>query len=131
MIRGNPAGRHHSRGTDPLGRYSWNTLRGSNDKLLCIITAYRVCQRKGTSPNFNPKRSPPKTAHWQQTMALIDHGINNPDPRSQILTDLTSFMNKKREEKCEIVLMMDANEDLDPGSDMAKFIADNSLEDIH
>ena len=131
MIRGNPAGRHHSRGTDQLGRYSWNVLRGANDKLLCIITAYRVCQRKGTKPNFNPKRTPPKTAHWQQTLAMIDIGINNPDPRTQILSDLSTFMNQKREEGCEIYLMMDANEDLGPGSDMAKFIAENSLEDVH
>jgi hypothetical protein len=50
LIRGNVAGRHHSMGRDPLGKFLWTTLRGKSNNLLCIITVYRVCQKKGTKP---------------------------------------------------------------------------------
>ena len=61
LIRGNVAGRHHSMGRDPLGKFTWVTMRGKNDNLLCVITAYRVCQKKGTKP----AKEDCNTSHWQ------------------------------------------------------------------
>lgn len=46
LIQGEAARRHHSMGSDPLGKFTWMTLRGRNDRKLCVITAYRVCQKK-------------------------------------------------------------------------------------
>ena len=106
LIRGKATGRHMESGTDKLGRYSWMTLHGSNAKKLCIITAYRVVQGKGSTP----KSRESTTAHWQQVKAMIKEGKEAPDPRQQIMTDLTKFINNKRDDGCEIILMTDANE---------------------
>ena len=122
LIRGTAAGRLHSTGTNKMGRYSWSTLQGSNEKLLCVITAYRVCQKRGTRVNTNPKRIETRTAYMQQIQYMLEHKVHNPDPRSQILEDLTEFILKKREAGCEIVLMMDANESMTPGKDITKFM---------
>ena len=73
-IRGNATGRNQQKGRDPLGRYVWMTLQGKNDKKLCIITMYRVCQQKGT----RQRSERGNTAHWQQTKALIKRGYNGP-----------------------------------------------------
>ena len=108
IIRGELAGRHKSSGTDKMGRYSWMTLRGRNDKTLCIITAYRVCQSKGTTPVSRESN----TAHWQQVQAMIRYGAVAPDPRKQILTDLSRFIDERRNEGSETILMADANESI-------------------
>ena len=82
---------------------------GKNDNKLCIITAYRVCQTKGTTPN-----SPDSiTAYWQQVQAMIKDGKVNPDPRAQVFTDLTKLISEKKSAGCEVIVMMDANEDWD------------------
>jgi len=60
LIRGRATGRHMASGTDKLGRYSWMTLRGSNTKKLCVVTAYRVVQGKGSTPKYREST----TAHW-------------------------------------------------------------------
>ena len=56
---------------------------------------------------------------------------HNPDPRSQLLKDLRELILKKRKTGCEVILMMDANENTGPETDITKFITKNSLEDVH
>ena len=38
------AGRILSSGSDPLGRWAWQRLMGKDDKIVHIISAYRVSQ---------------------------------------------------------------------------------------
>ena len=78
LIRGQASGRHSKSGANKWGRFSWMTLRGKNSKKLCIITAYRVCQTKGTTPASRYST----TAHWQQVKAMIKQGCRDPDPRT-------------------------------------------------
>ena len=50
ITRGKLLGRQGKRAVDKLGRFSWRTFRGKNKHKLIVITAYRVCQSKGTKP---------------------------------------------------------------------------------
>ena len=128
MVRGSSAGRQVKSGSDKYGRYSWAEMTGKNDSKLCTITAYRVCQEKGTTP----KSPDSTTAYWQQVQGMIRDGRLNPDPRTQVLTDLTTFINEKKEEGCEVILMMDANDDWEEhNSKLATFIDENVLIDVH
>ena len=65
------------------GRWSFLTLEGKNGRKFTIITAYRVCKgnHKGT-----------KTAYQQQWVLQREVGIENPDPREEILHDLKKFI---------------------------------------
>ena len=127
LARGNICGRKTSKGTDKYGRYSWMKFDGKNEQKLIIVTAYRVTQKKGTpqTPNCN-------TAYWQQVQAMIKDGKVDPDPRTQILTDLSRFMNGQRAEGYEVFLMIDANDDWEEtNSPLKKFMEDNLLNDVH
>ena len=59
MMQGRVVGRHLKSGSCPIGRYSWSTFRGSNNRIVCIITGYRVC-KSSTSPT---KRRTANTHH--------------------------------------------------------------------
>ena len=83
LIRGSSAGRHIRNGRDRYGRFLWIDIQGKNDKKACIITAYRAldCQALKATPH---------TAYWQQVTAMIKDGYVDPDPRNQILKDLSN-----------------------------------------
>ena len=49
-------------------------------------------------------------SYWQQVKASINNGPVNPDPRNQVLHDLTSFIDEKKLKGYEVILMMCANE---------------------
>ena len=63
---------------------------------------------------------------------MIKDGKEAPDPRKQVMTDLTNLLNDKRDEGCEVILMADANESsTSKGSKWKAFLETNGLEDIH
>ena len=127
IMQGKMLGRHLSSGSCPIGRYSWSTFRGSNDRIVCIITGYRVC-KSSTSPT---KRSTANTAHWQQVKGLVKRGYNSPNPRKQILTDLSKFIHQHQDKDHDVLLLMDANESNSSKSEWTHFLIDNNLHDIH
>ena len=127
LIRGKPTGRLMDHGVDKLGRMSWMTLRGKNDRKLCIMSCYRVVQTKGTVP-INRESN---TAHWQQVQQMIKDGKSKPDPRNQVLKDMTKLINEKKEEGCEVIVMIDANESAEgPNSKWGEFMQENLLHDV-
>ena len=119
-------GRVLEQGSDPLGRFCWMTLRGSRDEGILIISAYRVCHTLTDNPG-------PFTAFHQQYTALREQGIKKPDPRQQILDDLTSLIQEKRSKGFRPILMMDANEDWvkksHSGEKLAEFMEQTQLID--
>ena len=127
VTRGTMVGRQEISGGSKLGSFSWTKFQGKKEKLV-VITAYRVTQKKGakaTSGNCN-------TAYWQQVKAMVKDGKEKPDPRNQVLSDLTHFIDKAKLEGYEILLMLDANESIEErGSKFTKFVERNSLHDIH
>jgi hypothetical protein len=101
-------------GADPHGLGSWSyvMLRGKSDTIICIISAYRVCNDKYTGP---------KTAYQQQKrhLAAIFRGVNkvvSVDPSRHFVLDLQSWITKIQEEGTQIILCLDNNEELIQGA---------------
>jgi len=92
--------RINGRGSDPrgLGRWSYIKLQ-SKKKRLIIITLYRPHPTKGT-----------KTVWTQQYLLLRIEGKTAPDPIKVLYHDLDEQLALWRQDNCEIILMMDANE---------------------
>jgi hypothetical protein len=124
LTRGEMASRQPTSGKDDMGRYTWQCFHGKNQSKVCIITAYRVSQPKSfVSDN---------TAHRQQVEKLLAKGILSPDPRQQILTDLEKFIEEKRSNGYEIILMIDSNELLNAkNSKILQFSRNTGLLDVH
>lgn len=81
-----------TKGADPygLGRWSFITLRGSNNKMITIITGYRVC-------NSSPSTAGVKTAYMQQYRGLSRKlrsikDSSAPNPRRQFILDLQAWL---------------------------------------
>jgi hypothetical protein len=99
-------------GMDPydLGRWSYVTLRGKADTIICIITAYRVCNDKYTGP---------KTAYQQQKRqlaAIFREHQQQPqlDPYKQFIIDLQCWITSLQSVGTQIILCLDNNEELLP-----------------
>ena len=103
-------------------------LGGKNDNKLCVITAYRIVQEKGTQPiseNYN-------VSYWQQVKTFNNSGTVDPDPRNQVLEDLTTFIDDQKSKGYEVILMMDASESAKAkNSKITQFMERNSLHDVH
>ena len=112
------------RGTDKMGRFCWFTFAGKRDEGVLVIVAYRVCQEKTNSPG-------PHTAFQQQYVAMRDAGVKNPNPRSQLLKDLQSLIQGKRQHGYRPILLIDANGDYQQGKDkgLQHFLDETQLED--
>ena len=120
-INGHTTGRIVSHGTDPLGRFCWYTLRGHRDEGVLVMTAYRVCHNLTDNPG-------PNTAFSQQYMALRTSGMLNPNPRRQILTDMTTLITYHRARGFRPIVMIDANGDyMGKDSDLQAFLSNSCL----
>lgn len=111
--------------SDPsgLGRWSAITIRRSNDAKLTILTFYRVCRH-------SVRRAGSLTAYKQQYRLLRLSGISNPDPRSLALRDFTQKLRELLDLHHELIVMMDANEDMERNSNLHEFILQTGLVDV-
>jgi hypothetical protein len=89
-------------GNDPLGRYAWQEILLDGTHKLIVITAYRISQLSATSTG-------PETSVMQQWRRLRAQGIENPNPRQQMLDDLSVFIKPHEAASNEVIIMMDAN----------------------
>ena len=96
------------KGQDPsgLGRWCYYTFIGKNKTKLIIICAYRYCQGQrienvGESTSFS-----------QQYSLLRQKGIEKPDPQGQFITDMRKFVQDKLDDNYEVLLCLDANEEM-------------------
>ncbi len=125
-ITGHTTGRIESTGSDPWGRFCWYRLRGRRDEGVVIITAYRVCHNIGDNPG-------PYTAFQQQYTLMRQAGIAIPNPRKQILTDLTQLIQQHRMDGYRPIVMMDANGDYraqkGPDTSLRDFLDNAQLSD--
>ena len=87
-VLGEQSSRVIQSGTDNtgMGRYSWVTLQGKENRTITMISAYRVCSTKTPGPF---------TAYSQQAHIMSIQGNTNPDPRQETIQDLTDFIQKK------------------------------------
>jgi hypothetical protein len=104
--------------TSGLGRWSY-VIISSNKKKLAVITAYKPCKTTG-----------PTTAWTQQWILLREHN-KTPEPIKAFYEDLNTTPKEWRSKGMEILLLIDANEQVGatPGG-LGKIIADNDLFDI-
>ena len=88
-VLGEQSSRVIQSGTDAtgMGRYSWVTLQGKENRTITMISAYRVCSTKTAGPF---------TAYSQQAHILSIRGKTNPDPRQEIIQDLIDFIQKNK-----------------------------------
>jgi hypothetical protein len=71
-----------------MGQFTWATIRGTQDRGILIIVAYKVCQD-------HDSRTGAFTAYQQQYTALQAHGHKQPNPRQQILINLAGQITTK------------------------------------
>ena len=116
VAHGCSAGRISCRRGDRMGRYSYMALRGKDGCGVLVISAYRVCQSRGTVAG-------PDTAFMQQVAALRSAGVVNPDPRNQILDDLTDLITEWKEKGYHPLIGIDANSFAVAGSFVLFFLA--------
>ena len=126
FVTGPAHGRIVARGADKLGRFSWARLTSPGGNGIVVITAYRVCQKRGTTAGA-------KTAYMQQVKAHLKDGDKTPDPREKILEALATLIADNHRMGYDPILMLDANEDWEKSGDNAfhRFIIHHGLLDIH
>jgi ribonuclease HI len=125
MINGKWSSRHVADITDPsgMGRYCGFKIRINDTTCLHYITAYRVCNQK-------LKVSNSLSSNTQQYMHMLANGTEKPNPRQQILEDLTLYIDNMIPTD-KFILGIDANEALSDTSSHIKSFADkNNLIDI-
>jgi hypothetical protein len=116
-------GRLASHGSDKsgLGRWSYFTLHGRQGRKITIVSAYRPCQESMSQSGIN-------SAYAQQHRLLNLQGERNPKPRQKFLSDLQVQVKEWIALKQEVIISMDANEDLrDNNSKLAHFVAETEL----
>ena len=115
-------GRVTSHGKDALGRYAWQEILLDGTHKLIVITAYRVSQLSATGAG-------PETSVMQQWRRLRAQGIENPNPRQQMLDDLLTFAKTHEGAGNEVIIMMDANARIDD-PDIDKFMDELNMYDL-
>jgi hypothetical protein len=95
-------------GADPygLGRWSYLTLQGKNDKKITIMMAYRVSTDLA-GPMTSTMQQYRKMSNSTETK---DYEVQ-PQPRCQFLLDLQAWLEKMKLDNCEIILALDANKE--------------------
>ena len=113
--------------SDPsgFGRWTTITIQGRSNRQFHLITAYRPPNNTITSAGIN-------TSYYHQWHALRRQGVTSPDPREQLLNDLTKHLQELNIEETAVLLMMDANESMtDKNSKVHKWIQQHQLIDVH
>lgn len=107
-------------GTDDKGLGRWSYIKlSSNKKKLVIITAYKPCKTMGP------------TTTWTQHWLMLRETQKDPEPLKEFLTDFNEVLKKWTSQGHEIILMIDANEEIGckPGG-LGQVLATNGLHDI-
>lgn len=103
--------------TTGLGRWSGFRLRKKNKKHLSIITAY--CPHKDYNHGSD-------TCYQQQYRILRNTHNNNPEPRHTMIYDLKQLIYKLQEQHDDIILMWDANNELE-SDELEEVISDLNM----
>ena len=126
ITQGNAVGRVTLSGSDPMGRWSYQTLTCKDNRNLTIMSVYQVCEQAHTT-NGSIKTL---TATAQQTSMLRQQN-RNLSPRKAFNKDLRLFLSDQKLQGNRILLSGDFNEVLDETFDgLTKLCADFGLVDL-
>ena len=115
LSTGNITGRVVKSETDKWGRWTSQTFRGLNQLKLTIISAYQV----GTT---DPEKGAITAAVQQRNLLMLTNDPLN-DPRKAFKRDLSQFIQEKRSQGDEIILVGDFNEKLGEPNNGIEIIA--------
>ena len=122
LYRGTVNCRSHKRFADPLGRFSYLTIRGRGDcEGILVMTVYRVVKEDHLSR--------PNGSTSQQHDSLRKMGKMNPNPRKQVLTDVSKVIKTMQQNGYHPLIMGDFNDDIS-SAEMTRFLRTNGLRDI-
>ncbi len=126
-IHGKWTGRIIERIIDPTGLGRWAGFRFDckNHRHIIIISTYRPTPSQDKGDN---------TCYSQQWRLLRNSAKDtlNPDPRTQLIKDLTIQIKKWQQDNNEIIIGIDANESLDTtNSAILRLLQDTSLTSLH
>eukprot|EP00957_Ditylum_brightwellii_P015760 1187460-Ditylum_brightwellii.AAC.1 len=99
-----------------------NKTKSAFQKVECLL-----CQQANGQVRVyenNLETAGPSTCWMQKWRALKKKGIQKPDPQKQFLTDLSNLLEEFQDKDNEIVLSLDANEDVIDAGPSQKFIED-------
>jgi len=97
---------------------------GQQGKRAIIVSAYQVCKQEFDSTT--------NTATAEQTCLLLQNGATNPNPRQQFITDLIKQVKEWCQQGKEVLIGMDANEDVDnTKSHISRIFMETDLIDVH
>ena len=123
---GNMAGRVTGKGSDPLGRWSYQQMSCKNGRTFFVITAYQVA----TDEIVNAGKKKSMTSTAQQTSILRRQGQKE-KPREAFVKDLRKEIKLLKKDGAGILLIGDFNEELEVSYDgMTKLISDMNFTDI-
>jgi hypothetical protein len=126
LSQGNVTGRFLEKGSDHMGRWTYQTFLCKSNRRLTIISAYQVCEQ---SIRVNSKVKT-LTATAQQTSELRQQG-RTVTPRQAFVKDLKQFIKTKTTGENGILILGDFNEALGITLDgMTKLISDLNLVDL-
>ena len=114
-------------GIDPtgMGRWSYITFRGKEGVKVTVVTAYRVCPKAIGACG-------PTTSTFVQCNKLLQQGKDQPNPRKQILEDLQDQIITWTMEGHDVILGIDANDDVDRNnSEIQRFFDETGLISAH
>jgi len=109
-----------------LGRWSYITMRLSDEQKLTILSGYRVFDQNPTLGS--------RTSYNQQLRLLTAAGHINPDPRKHFFQDLIPLLQTWRAQLHEVIVCLDINEDtntLNPLEDLGLLLLKTDLVDLH
>jgi endonuclease/exonuclease/phosphatase family metal-dependent hydrolase len=124
-VVGKSCSRVLSSGSDELGRWTWITMQGSNNKSITVYNVYNVCKT-------TIGRAGAATAFAQQWHLLRLAGDKDPNPRKQCITDFNFMLQEHQKSQGKTIIVGDLNEEL--GVDLSGFAtscAKFDLADVH
>ena len=107
-----------------LGRWCGFTIIGKADNKLSVITGYRTCRGSIAT-------SPLGSSFHREYVYFKDHRVKQPQPRKQFFLDLASTISELQNNGHALLIMLDANSDLESDSQMQDFLHSHDLSDVH
>jgi hypothetical protein len=114
--------------TDPtgLGRWSGLTLRGKNDNILNVITAYRTCT--GSRQTASLGSTFHREAEYYRANTTSTQCRN---PRKRFLNELQDVILQLRDSGQYVILMLDANSTIEDDLHFRQMVKTSGLHDLH
>ena len=123
IAQGAITGRIQQQGSDKYGRWSFYTMRGSDDTYVTIFQIYQVSK--------NTTRRPGITAYQQQEIAFRSENRKDVRPRHNFCNNLICSIRKTYHGNHSVIIMGDFNEHVtDQRSTLQRLALDCNLVDV-